>query len=169
MTGQSVFISALTCVLLGCSGSSSPPDEPAFRHDVSGDVRPWTNEAFDSADDKSTFAVFSDLTGGEREGIFEIRNRALEIIREEGMEAYPRTEYANLPEQSAGNIGAEQSGTGGVQFPELGRSMDQVTLVTVSESGADIANLLMEGILDKTGHIPLRGDELCFEAATCLD
>ena len=341
MTGQSVFISALTCLLLGCSGSSSPPDEPVFRHDVSGDVRPWTNEAFDSADDKFTFAVFSDLTGGEREGIFEIavaqlsllrpeliinvgdlieggtedlgeierqwnsfdgradrasapifyvggnhdltgavlqgvwderyghryyhfvyrnvlflvldtedntperaleifeiRNRALEIIREEGMEAYPRTEYANLPEQSAGNIGAEQSGyfqevlaanpdvrwtflfmhkatweredeqnfaaieqamvdrpytvfhghvhtygheerfgrdyirlatTGGVQFPELGRSMDQVTLVTVSESGADIANLLMEGILDKTGHIPLGADEVCFEAATCLD
>ena len=72
MTVQSVFISALTCVLLGCSGSSSPPDEPAFRHDVSGDVRPWTNEAFDSADDKFTFAVFSDLTGGEREEIFEI-------------------------------------------------------------------------------------------------
>ena len=341
MTAQSVLIFALTCVLLGCSGSSPPPDDPAFQHDVSVDVRPWTNENFDSSDDKFTFAVFSDLTGGEREGIFEIavaqlsllrpeliinvgdlieggtedlgeiegqwnsfderadrasapifyvggnhdltgavlqgvwderyghryyhfvyrnvlflvldtedntleraleifeiRNRALEIVQEKGMEAFPQTEYANLPEQSAGNIGAEQAQyfqdilaanpdvrwtflfmhkapweredeqnfaaieqamadrpytvfhghlhtyrheerfgrdyiqlatTGGVQFPDLGRSMDQVTLVTMSDSGADIANLLMEGILDKTGHIPLGGDEVCFEAATCLD
>lgn len=341
MTIQSAFILALTGVLLGCSGSSSPPDEPAFQQDVSGELRPWTSEDFDSADDKFTFAVFSDLTGGEREGIFEIavaqlsllrpefiinvgdlieggtedlgviegqwnsfderadratapvfyvggnhdlsgsvlqgvwneryghryyhfvyrnvlflvldtedntperaqeifeiRNRAMKVIQKEGMEAFPQTEYANLPEQSAGNIGAEQSQyfqdalaanpdvrwtflfmhkatweregeqnfaaieqtmadrpytvfhghlhtygyeerygrdyirlatTGGAQFPELGRSMDQVTLVTVSESGADIANLMMEGILDKTGHIPLGGDELCFEAAACPD
>lgn len=42
-------------------------------------------------------------------------------------------------------------------------------LVTVSESGADIANLLMEGILDKTGHIPLGGDDVCFELAICGD
>jgi hypothetical protein len=45
--------------------------------------------------------------------------------------------------------------------------MDHVTLVTVSESGADIVNLLMEGILDKTGHIPLGGDDVCFEVAQC--
>ena len=40
-------------------------------------------------------------------------------------------------------------------------------LVTVSEAGVDIANLLMDGILDKTGHIPLDGDDVCFELATC--
>lgn len=39
-----------------------------------------------------------------------------------------------------------------------GRSMDHVTLVTVGEDGVDIANLLMSGILDKTGHVPLDGD-----------
>jgi len=59
--------------------------------------------------------------------------------------------------------------TGGVQLPDEGRSMDHVTLVTVSESGADIVNLLMEGILDKTGHIPLGGDNVCFEAALCAE
>ena len=59
--------------------------------------------------------------------------------------------------------------TGGVQFPDRGRSADHVVLVTVSESGADIANLLMEGILDKTGHIPLGGDDVCFELAICGD
>ena len=83
MTAQSVSISVLTCVLLGCSASSAPPDEPAFRHDVSGDVRPWTNEEFDSSDDKFTFAVFSDLTGGERDRIFEIAVAQLSLLRPE--------------------------------------------------------------------------------------
>ena len=57
--------------------------------------------------------------------------------------------------------------TGGVQFPELGRSMDHVTLVTVDEQGVYIANLLLSGILDKTGRVPLGGDEVCFELAAC--
>jgi hypothetical protein len=59
--------------------------------------------------------------------------------------------------------------TGGVQFPALGRSMDHVTLVTVDDQGVDIANLLMSGILDKTGHVPLGGDDVCFELASCED
>jgi hypothetical protein len=170
--------------------------------------------------------------------IFELRNRALERVREEGMEIFPQTEYSNLPEQRAGNISAEQSQyfqnviaaneevrwtflfmhkaawlredeqnftaiegalsqrpytvfnghvhtydyeerhgrdyirlatTGGTQFPQLGRSMDQVMLVTVDDEGVDIANLLMSGILDKTGHIPLNGDDVCFEAAICAE
>ena len=36
-------------------------------------------------------------------------------------------------------------------------------LVTVSESGVDIANLRLSGIFDKTGKVPLNGDEMCFE------
>ena len=59
--------------------------------------------------------------------------------------------------------------TGGVQYLDRGRSMDQVVLVTVDDQGADIANLLMSGIFDKTGHIPLDGDDLCFELAACPD
>ena len=57
--------------------------------------------------------------------------------------------------------------TGGIQFPEFGRSMDHVTLVTIDDQGVDIANLLLSGILDKTGHVPLGGDEVCFELASC--
>jgi hypothetical protein len=44
-----------------------------------------------------------------------------------------------------------------------------VTLVTVDGDGVDIANLLMSGILDKTGHVPLAGDTVCFEQSTCGD
>ena len=57
--------------------------------------------------------------------------------------------------------------TGGVQFPDLELSIDQVALVTVSAQGVDIANLRMSGIFDKTGHIPLGGDEVCFDAREC--
>ncbi len=74
---------SILCFVLGCSGSSAPPDELAFRHDVSGAVLPWTHENFDAVDDKFTFAVFSDLTGGEREGIFEIAVAQLSLLRPE--------------------------------------------------------------------------------------
>jgi hypothetical protein len=334
-----VIVSALICVVLGCTGPSSPPDEPVFRHDVSGQVLPWTNEAFDAADDKFTFAVFSDLTGGERERvfeiavaqlsllrpelvinvgdlieggtedlgeiesqwnsfderadrasapifyvggnhdlsgevlqgvwnerygrryyhfvykntlflvldtedntpertqkIFEIRNKALAIVKEQGMQAFSATEYATLPEQTTGNITVEQSAyfqkviadnpdvlwtflfmhkatwereeevnfaaiesalahrpytvfnghihaykhierhgrdyirlatTGGVWFPERRPAIDHFLLVTVDNQGADIANLKMSGVLDKTGRIPLEGDDVCFELEAC--
>jgi hypothetical protein len=53
--------------------------------------------------------------------------------------------------------------TGGVQNNSIGRSMDHFLWVTVDGKGVSIANLLMEGILDKSGHIPLEGDTLVFE------
>ncbi len=314
-----------------------------FRHDVSNGAKPWAHENFDAADDKFTFAVFSDLTGGERSGVFEIaveqlsllrpelimnvgdliqggmagraeldtqwdsfdkrasrarapvfyvggnhdlsgdllqsvwderyghryyhfvykdvlflalntedippeRMQEISILRDEafrvlasegmgmGMGPGRLAELFTWPESSAGNITPEQSEyfqqaiadnpdvrwtflfmhkaawerdgeenfaaiesalanrpytvfhghlhayrylerhgrdyirlatTGGGQRSGFGRSMDQVTLVTVDDSGVDIANVLMAGILDKTGHIPLDGDDVCFEAAVC--
>ena len=57
--------------------------------------------------------------------------------------------------------------TGGAQVPAFGRSVDHITLVTVDDEGANIANVLLEGILDKTGKIPLNGDDLCFESSRC--
>jgi hypothetical protein len=59
--------------------------------------------------------------------------------------------------------------TGGKQLPDLGRPMDHVTLVTVDDKGVDIANLLMSGVLDKKGHVPLGGDEVCFELEKCTN
>ena len=47
--------------------------------------------------------------------------------------------------------------------------MDHVNLVHVEDDRVDIANLLMEGILDKTGQIPLNGEALCFESARCAE
>ncbi|MGI9199608.1 MAG: metallophosphoesterase family protein [Woeseiaceae bacterium] len=334
--------SQLLVVAFFCLAACATPDKPShFEHAVAGDVRPWRHENFDNNPDKFTFAVFSDLTGGEREGVFEVaveqlnllrpelivnvgdliegesvdlqeidaqwdsfdaragkalapvfyvggnhdlsgeflqgvwddrlgkryyhfvyknvlflvldtedntperseeifelRNAAIEVAETEGWDAFAKTEYANIPENAGGNIGdaqaeyfeniiaqnaavrwtflfmhkaawerGEDSGfvrietalkeqpytvfhghkhayeylerfgrdyirlatTGGVFLPDNGRSMDHVTLVTVDNDGVDIANLLMSGILDKTGHIPANGDEICFELLNCND
>jgi hypothetical protein len=39
--------------------------------------------------------------------------------------------------------------------------------VTVDDTGVEIANLLLSGILDKKGRIPLDGETVCFEKAVC--
>ncbi len=322
-------------------GCTVATDEPNFTNELTSERQPWTHEQFDADEDKFTFAVFSDLTGGERERVFEIavaqlnllrpeliinvgdlieggsedlgeidaqwnsfderagrarapvfyvggnhdlsgsvlqgvwderlgpryyhfvyknvlflvvdtedntpersqeifelRNAAIKVVEEEGWDAFANTEYANIPENAAGNVSSEQADyferviaenpgvrwtflfmhkaawergtesgfarietaltsqpytvfhghvhaykhierlgrdyirlatTGGVQLPEHGRSMDHLTLVTVDNNGVDIANLLMSGVLDKTGQIPLQGDEVCFELVNCAD
>jgi hypothetical protein len=330
----------VVCGILGaCTADIDANDTSAFSSGVSGEVRPWKHERFDSESGKFTFAVFADLTGGERPDIFDIavaqlnllrpelimnvgdliegdapdidglneqwdifderaararapifyaggnhdltgdalravwearngpryyhfvykdvlflvldtedntservaeisaaRSAAIEIYKTEGMEAFRQTEYWKMPERTSGTISKEQSDyfiqaiarnsdvrwtflfvhkpawtnennatfeaiesalsdrpytvfnghvqaygyeerlgrdyiqvatTGGEQFPDLGRSMDHVTLVTVDEDGVDIVNLLLAGILDKTGKVPLGRDDVCFEAAEC--
>lgn len=332
---------AVVIGLAACTANTDPAGEPSIEHSLQTGPYPWTEQAVDYDADTVRFAVFSDLTGGERDRVFEIavaqlnllrpefimnvgdliegdsadeagltlewesfderadrakapifyaggnhdltgemlrnvfearygrryyhfvykdvlflildtedntparmqeifemRNRAVEIYQTEGPEAFAETEYANLPERRWGVVSKEQSDyfldaiadnqdvrwtflfvhkapwnmpgdstfaaleraledrpytvfhghehyyqyeqrngrdyiqlatTGGEQFPESGRSADQVVLVTVDDSGVDIANLLMAGILDKTGHVPLGGDDVCFEAATCRE
>ena len=331
-----VALSILAILVLGCSAATVEPD---FKHEIAGKLKPWTNEKFDAGDDKFTFGVFSDLTGGERERVFEIAVAQLSLLRpefiinvgdlidggtedlneidaqwdwfderanratapifyiggnhdltgsvlqgvwdrrigpryyhfvyknvlflvfdtedntpertqeifdireagiavymNEGPEAFAKTKYANLPEKSSGNLTLKQSAyfvaaiaanpdvrwtflfmhkapweradetnfaaieqalferqytvfnghihayeylerhgrdyirlatTGGEHFPDLPLSIDHVTLVTVDDEGVDIANLKMSGILDKTGRIPLNGDDVCFEMAAC--
>jgi predicted phosphodiesterase len=337
MTRKSIVVFA-AFIIAACSPFAEQLD---FQHEISGDLRPWTNETFDAADDKFTFAVFSDLTGGERDRVFEIavaqlnllrpeliinvgdlidggtedigeidaqwdsfdqradearapvfyvggnhdlsgtvlqgvwderigrryyhfvykdvlflildtedntrertqeifdiRQAGIKVYMNEGPAAFEETEYANLPEKSSGNLTMEQSAyfvdaiasnpdvswtflflhkapweraedtnfapiesalaerpytvfnghihayehiqrlgrdyirlatTGGEHFPDLTMSIDHVTLVTVDDDGVDIANLRMSGILDKTGHIPLDGDDVCFEMARCTE
>jgi hypothetical protein len=160
------------------------------------------------------------------------RLKAVEIYKTHGPEAFAKTEYARMPERTAGTVGKVQSDyfrnvisenpdvrwtfvfihkpvwekeneqhftaieralsgnsytvfyghahvykylqrhgwdyinlatTGGEQFPEKGRSMDHLMLATVNGAAVTIANLLMNGILDTTGHIPLKGDNLQYE------
>ena len=337
--GNIVTAVVVLAVSLGCSTAAVPSRDHGFRHDLQGDQRPWTNEQFDAVDDKFSFAVFSDLTGDERDRVFEIavaqlallrpefiinvgdlieggtddpaeidrqwnsfneraeratapifyvggnhdlnnatlrnawtarygksyyyfvyrntlflildtedstparvremfeaRARAIEVLQSEGWEAFINTEYFTMPEHNAGSISEEQSRyfqnviaahpnvrwtflfmhkapwkgedlktfaaieealsdrpytvfnghvqayeyeerlgrdyirlatTGGFHNMREGRAMDHVTLVTVDDHGVDIANLKMEGVLDKTGRVPMGGDDVCFDPTIC--
>jgi hypothetical protein len=74
----------LTVALCGCVATSKEePVSSAFRHDFTTRTVPWTQARFDDQEDKFTFAVFSDLTGGEREGVFEIAVEQLNLLRPE--------------------------------------------------------------------------------------
>lgn len=57
--------------------------------------------------------------------------------------------------------------TGGHQGANDPNSFDHVTLVTMTPEGPSIANLRLDGILDKTAHIPLQADTVCFQASRC--
>ena len=339
------WLKSLFCSLLfllagvaGCVYESSPPATD-FSHEFADDTTPWTHENFDSADDKFTFAIFSDLYGGERERIFNIAMAQLNLLRPELIlsvgdlinggtedrkqlatewnefdakvsvtrapafyvggnhdltnltmrdvwteryaaryyhfiyknvlflmldsedfedqrmqeiytaraialtilegdepEKWRETEYYSMPERQTGTIRAEQAHyfrrviannpqarwtfllmhkpvwrnenatefqsieaaladrpytvinghfhsyslterlgrdyihlatTSGSQNSADDMAFDHVTLVTVDEGEPSIVNLRMDGILDKSGHIPLDGDDLCYQASAC--
>ena len=322
--------------LVACASTPlTEPGSPVFQHDLSGEIRPWTHENFDAEEGKFTFALFSDLTGGEREGVYEvaieqlrllrpelivnvgdlieggttdreqlarewdsfdqrasrarapvfhtggnhdltnpemwevweeryarryyhfiykdvlflvldtednpqefqwalaeIRDEAVRVVEEKGWDAFEDTEYGRSTERKSGRISAAQAAyfkqviaknpqvrwtfvlmhkpawerpdeenfstveaalaghpytvfyghvhsylheqrhgrdyirlatTGGVQNISKDMAIDHVTLVTVSDDGVDIANIRMSGIFNKTGKIPLNGEDLCFD------
>jgi len=327
----------LLLILLGACAAkpTTEPMQSVFEHDFTGSAVPWTHTDFDNEEGKFTFAVFSDLTGGERAGVFdvaieqlrllrpelivnvgdlieggdlgheqlhlqwdafdqrtqrarapvfhaggnhdltgidlrqiwdqrfgskyyyfiyknvlflvldtednppdfqryihEIRLQAIEVADSEGWAAFAVTEYGRLEERKSGRVSAEQTAyfqrvieqhpevrwtfvlmhkpawerpaeenfsiiesalsgrpytvfhghvhayqyeqrhgrdyirlgtTGGSHTPGKPMAIDHVSLVTVSEEGVDIANLRMSGIFDKTGKVPLNGDEICLE------
>lgn len=330
----SVLMSSMICA---CAGQNlTEAETSAFQHEFTDANVPWTHENFDAETDKFTFALFSDLTGGEREGVFElaveqlrllrpelivsvgdlieggsmdheqltqewnsfderanrahapvfhvggnhdltnpdmwqvweqrygkryyhfvyknvlflvldtednppefqqyiheIRLETIKVIAEQGWgEAAANTEYAKLEEASSGRIGSEQAAyfrgvikqhpqvnwtfllmhkaaweradeenfstieaaladhpytvfhghlhayrhqqrftrdyirlgtTGGSHTSGKEMAIDHVTLVTMTTDGPDIANLRMSGIFDKTGKIPLKGEDMCLE------
>ena len=333
---KTIFVAALL-LLMGCSGTVPP----AFQHSFNNRPTPWTHNRFDNVEDKFTFAIFSDLNGGERDKVFEIAVAQLSLLRPElilsvgdlinggtenretlrqewgsfderasqamapvfyvggnhdltnqtmrdvwterygaryyhfvyrnvlflaldsedysdermreiylaraaYLEARDRveseqaqaTEYIKMPERRTGEIGKEQSEyflkaitdypdvdwtflfihkpvwlrddepefsaiesalsnrpytlfnghfhtyshtvkngrdyimlgtTGGAQGENNDMAFDHVTLVTMTRDGPTIGNVRLDGILDKTGHIPAGGNNLCFQASKCKD
>lgn len=57
--------------------------------------------------------------------------------------------------------------TGGGQDQTSNNAFDHITLVTIAEDQPSILNIRLEGMLDKTGKIPLGGDTVCFQASAC--
>ncbi len=55
----------------------------SFRHDISNGPTPWSHEDFNDHSDQFTFAIISDLNGGEREGIFSVAVEQVNLFRPE--------------------------------------------------------------------------------------
>lgn len=73
----------LLCLHL-ISGCKEPVDNPVnFSHDISSGPTPWSHENFNDRNDQFTFAIISDLNGGEREGIFSVAVEQVNLFRTE--------------------------------------------------------------------------------------
>ncbi len=69
--------------LIGCKQNVEPTLEKEaakFVHDISAGPRPWTGETFEAAEDDFTFAIISDLNGGEREGVYTTAVQQLNML-----------------------------------------------------------------------------------------
>lgn len=56
--------------LLSCKQNQNPPEN--FVHDIKAGPTPWTGSKFEETEDDFTFAIISDLTGGERHGVYSL-------------------------------------------------------------------------------------------------
>ncbi len=78
------LLPVILILLTGCAGSQpNQAETPIFRHDIAGQATPWTHGNFDNQEARFTFALFSDLTGGERQSVFEVAIEQLNLLRPE--------------------------------------------------------------------------------------
>lgn len=179
-----------------------------------------------------------DYTEAFRERIHQARSEAIAILDGDHPEEYPKTEYFNMPERKTGKIEEEQNAyfekviaeypnvrhtfvfmhkpvwqregegnlsriesalgdkdftvinghfhsyshtmknghdyimlatTGGAQNAEDENAFDHITLVSYSDDGPAIANIRMDGLLNKTGKLPLDGEQYCYQASICKE
>ncbi|NIQ55709.1 MAG: serine/threonine protein phosphatase [Gammaproteobacteria bacterium] len=70
-------------LLLVAATACAAPATQNFHNDVTSSAKPWTHDDFDAEEGKFTFAVFSDLNGGERSGVFKVAVEQLSLLRPE--------------------------------------------------------------------------------------
>jgi len=80
MIKHSLFLSTLL-MLLGCQPATEQAND--FQHDLDGAPQPWSSTDFDTEKDQFTFAIISDLNGGERERIFEVAVAQVNLLHPE--------------------------------------------------------------------------------------
>jgi len=71
------FLLLVVALAIGvqCRQHETPPE--AFRHQIGQGPKPWTSEVFEATEEDFTFAIISDLNGGERPGVY---SRAVEQL-----------------------------------------------------------------------------------------
>ncbi len=80
-----LFLCLLLLIAVGACAAkpASVSGQAVFQHDFTATAVPWTPTGFDNEDGKFTFALFSDLNGGEREGVFDVAVEQLRLLRPE--------------------------------------------------------------------------------------
>lgn len=64
-----LLLSLAVLSFIGCKQEPQPAP-PKFVHDITEGPTPWTSDEFEPTEDDFTFAIISDLNGGEREGVY---------------------------------------------------------------------------------------------------
>lgn len=59
-----------TIILVLAACKDEEKSSTRFQHDIAEGPKPWTHENFEQTEDDFTFALISDLNGGEREGVY---------------------------------------------------------------------------------------------------
>ncbi len=57
-------------MLTFCRKKLEVKKDPIFEHGITSGPTPWTNDVFELEEDNFTFAIISDLNGGERKGVY---------------------------------------------------------------------------------------------------
>ena len=60
----------LVALVVNCKSSHVVKQTPKFQHDIVNGPTPWTSDVFELEEEDFTFAIISDLNGGEREGVY---------------------------------------------------------------------------------------------------
>lgn len=60
----------LVLVCISCKTETASRKTPKFEHDILSGPTPWTGTNFELEEEDFTFAIISDLNGGEREGVY---------------------------------------------------------------------------------------------------
>ncbi|WP_318310682.1 metallophosphoesterase family protein [Flagellimonas crocea] len=68
--------------ILGCKQEAQTTEEALsrFQHNLASGPKPWTGENFEPTEDDFTFAIISDLNGGEREGVYATAVQQLNML-----------------------------------------------------------------------------------------
>lgn len=80
---QISFVSLFALLLFKCTSPTPHEEALIFQHEISEGTTPWSHTKFDDDSAQFTFAIITDLTGGEREGVFKTAVSQLNLLRPE--------------------------------------------------------------------------------------
>src|SRR5210317_221883 len=77
---KDTFFSSFVLLLFALACTNTSQSSWEFEYSIENGPKPWTNEVFEAGEVDFTFAIISDLTGGERPGIFKVAVEQLNML-----------------------------------------------------------------------------------------